>query len=53
MKLPRSEEFKETYWFPNPLEPGDETQHTPIQKRTLQELNTLEKLEQLNPQDNR
>ena len=50
--MPKPEEPNETCWFPTPQEPGDETQHTPIEKRTLQELVVLQKLEHLNPQDN-
>ena len=53
LQMPKSEETNETYWFATPQEPGDEAQHTPIQKRiTVQKLITLQKLEQLNPQDN-
>ena len=52
MQLPKSKETKETYWFPTPQESGDEAQHILIQKRILQELIALQKLEQFNPQDN-
>ena len=36
----------------HPQEPGDETQHLPKQKRILQELIALQKLDQLNPLNN-
>ena len=43
----------EQYWFPTPPDnPGDEQSHTPIERRTLQELRNLQVAEQLNPQDN-
>ena len=51
LKLPNSEESDDTYWFPIPQKPGDESQHTPIQINIL-ELIALQKVEQLNPQDN-
>ena len=50
--MAKSEESSETCWMSTPQEPGDEAQHTPIQKPILQELIALPKLEQLNPQDN-
>ena len=50
--MSNSEENNEAYWFPTPQEPGDEAQHTPKQIRIIQELIALQKLEQLNPQDN-
>ena len=49
--MPKSEEYAETYWFPTPQKPGDETQHTPLQKRKLQELKVSQKLKELNRQD--
>ena len=52
LERPKSAEVDEKHWFPTSQEPGDETQHTRMQKRILQELIALEKLEQLNPQDN-
>ena len=48
LKMPKSEKSIETYWFTTPQKPGNETQHTPIQKCILQELIALQKLEQLN-----
>ena len=44
----RNSEDIEQYWFPTPENPGDETTHTPIQKRILSDLRNLQKLEQLN-----
>ena len=52
LQRPKIEETNETYWFLTPQKPGDKTQHTPRQKSKLQELIALQKLEQLNPQDN-
>ena len=46
------QESNETNRFLTTQKPGDETQLTPIQKRILQELIDLQKLEKLNPQDN-
>ena len=50
--MPQSEKSNETYWFLTPQEDGDKTQHTPIQKRIFHEIKALQKLEQLNLQDN-
>ena len=50
LKTNKSPESTERYWFPTPENPGNVTEHTPIQKRIYQELLTLQKLEQLNPQ---
>ena len=51
IKSTKPEDFKEIYWFPTPEDPGDPQQHTPIQKRILSELNNLQELEKLNPQN--
>ena len=51
IKSAKLENFRENYWFPTPEDPGDPQQHTPIQKRILTELLTLQELEKLNPQD--
>ena len=51
IKSAKPEDFRENYWFPTPEDPGDPQQHTPIQKRILTELLTLQELEKLNPQD--
>ena len=51
LKSTKPENFKENYLFPTPENPGDPQQHTPIQKRILSELISLQELEKLNPQD--
>ena len=51
LKMQKSEESNKTYWFPTPQDSGDEAQHTPIQKRRLQEMRALQELEQLSPED--
>ena len=51
LKMPKLEEYNETYWFPTSQETGDDTQYTLLEKRILHELIALQKLEQLNPQD--
>ena len=51
LKANRNNEEMEQYWFPTPENPGDESSHTPIQKRILSELRTLQELEKLNPLD--
>ena len=51
LRMPKSEESNDTFWFLTPPEPSDETQRTPIQKPIHQELITLQKLEQLSHQD--
>ena len=45
------EDFKENYLFPTPEDPGNPQQQTPIQKPTLKEIQNLQELETLNPQD--
>ena len=50
--MAKSKESIETYWSPTPLKPGGETQHTLKQNCILQELRTLQKFQQLKPQDN-
>ena len=47
----KTEKVNETYWFPLPQNPGNESEHAPIQTRIVNDLRGLEKLEQLNPQD--
>ena len=51
IKSSKQEHFHETHWFPTPEDPGDSQQNTPIQKRILTELQNLQELEKLNPQD--
>ena len=51
-KMPKSEKSNDTYRFPTPQEPGNETQYTPIKKRILQEFIALQKKKQINPKHN-
>ena len=52
LKTSKPDEVNETYWFPTPQNPGNEQEHTPIQKRILNELRELGQLEKLNPLEN-
>ena len=52
LKTSKTDEVKETYWFPTPQNPGNEREHTPIQTRILNELRELEQLKKLNPREN-
>ena len=49
MKSPNDEKNNENLWFPTPENPGNEDEHTPIQKRILKEIRELIKKEQLDP----
>ena len=49
LKTWKTDEVNETYWLPTPHNPGNETEHTPIQTRFFNELLELEQLEKLNP----
>ena len=40
---------REIYWFPNPENPGNPEEHTPIQKRRQRKLQALQDLETLDP----
>ena len=51
LKANRNNDQYEQYWFPTPKNPGDETSHTPIQKRNLRELRRLQEAEKLYPND--
>ena len=51
IKSPKTDDNSEHYWFPSPEDPGDLQTHTPIQQRILKELQNLQELEKLNPQD--
>ena len=51
IKSSKPANFRDNYWFPTPEDPGDPQQHTPIQKRILEELLNLQELEKLNPED--
>ena len=49
MKSTNNEQNDENLWFPTPENPGNEDEHTPIQKRILKEIRELIKKEQLDP----
>ena len=51
LKANRNNDQYEQYWFPTPVNPVDETSHTPIQKRILRELRDLQEAERLNTQE--
>ena len=51
LKTSKTGEVNETYWFPTPQSQGNESEHTPIQTRILNELRELEQLKQLNTQE--
>ena len=46
LKILKSDEVNDTYWFPTPQNPGNAREHTPVQTCIL---NELRELEQLNP----
>ena len=45
------EQQDNTFWFPTPENPGKPGDHTPIQTRTLNEMNEVKDKEKLNPQE--
>ena len=47
----KPEQQDNTFWFPTPENPGKFEDHTPIQTRTLKELNELKDKGKLNPQE--
>ena len=47
MKSSENEQNVENFWFPTPENPGNEEEHTPIQRRILKEIRELIKKEQL------
>ena len=49
MKSKESEQNDENFWFPTPENPGNEDEHTPIQRRILKEIRELIQKEQLDP----
>ena len=49
MKSTNNEQNDENLWFPTPENPGNEAEHTPIQRRILKEIRELIKKEQLDP----
>ena len=52
MQVERPEDNKEKFWFPTPENPGNEQEHSPIQKRFVKELRELAELEKLDPTEN-
>ena len=52
MQVERPEDNEEKFWFPTPEHPGNEQEHSPIQKRILKELRDLAELEKLDPSEN-
>ena len=51
LRTNKPEQQDNTFWFPTPENPGKPEDHTPIQTRTLKELNELKDKEKLNPQE--
>ena len=51
LRTNKPETQNNTFWFPNPENPGKPEDHTPIQTRILKELNELNDKEKLNPQE--
>ena len=49
MQVERHEDKEEKFWFPKPENTGNSEEHSPIQKRILQELRELAELEKLDP----
>ena len=49
MKSSENEQNGENFWFPTPENPGNEEEHTPIQRRILKEIRELIKEEELEP----
>ena len=49
MKSTNNEQNDKNLWFPTPENPGNEEEHTPIQRRILKEIRELIKKEQLYP----
>ena len=52
MQVDSPEDNEEKFWFPTPDNPGNEQEHTAIQKRILNELRELAELEKLDPTEN-
>ena len=46
MQVERPEDNNEELWFPTPENPGNEEEHSPIQKRILKELRELSEREE-------
>ena len=49
LRTNKPEHQDNTFWFPTPENPGKPEDHTPIQRRILNELNELKEKEKLNP----
>ena len=49
MKSNEHESNEDSFWFPTPEHPGNETEHTPIQRRILKEIRELIEREKLDP----
>ena len=52
MQVERPDHNEEKFWFPTPENPGNESKHSPIQRRILKELRELAELEKLDPTEN-
>ena len=52
MKANETEQGDENFWFPTPENPGNEEEHTPIQRRILKEIRELIQREELDPTKN-
>ena len=52
MQVERPEDNEEKFWFPTLEHPGNEQEHSPIQKRISKELRDLAELEKLDPSEN-
>ena len=52
MKANEDEQNDENLWFPTPENPGNEKDHTPIQRRILKEISELIKKEELDSTKN-
>ena len=52
MQVERPEDNEEKFWFPTPENPGNEQEHSPIQKRISKELRELAELEKFDPTKN-
>ena len=52
MQVERPKNNEEKFWFPTPENPGNELEHSPIQKRILKEWRELAELEKLDPTEN-
>ena len=52
MQVERPEDIEENFWFPTTEHPGNEQEHSPIQKRIVKKLRDLAALEKLDPTEN-